>query len=358
LPQAKLEEREKVIKAILDNSKDVIITFDHSGHFNDFNLKAEQTFGIASHSEFLNEMKSLAFKAPHSESGVLLQEHRNILKINGEHFPAHLTLVRQCSKDNFFYILYIKDLTDEIETKALIDASRAKSAQASKMASLGEMAGGIAHEINNPLSVILMNSEIISDMLLEEDINREFLHKTTGLITLTAKRISKIIQGLKKFSRDDSNLSLEKVEVSTVVEDSTALCKEKLTKKHISLIVEPVPNWILLCRPVGLSQVILNLVNNACDAIEEYPEKWIKIFFREDEHGYCIFVQDSGSGIPKEIQEKLMEPFFTTKAVGKGTGLGLSISKGIVEAMEGNLCYCEVDSHTTFKISFNKLEAA
>ncbi len=358
MPQAKLEERERVIKAILDNSKDIIITFDHSGQFNDFNLKAELIFGVASQSDFLNEMKSYAFNAPHSDSGVLLQENRNILKNNGEYFPGHITLVRQCSKDNFFYILYINDLTDEIETKAIVDASRAKSAQASKMASLGEMAGGIAHEINNPLSVILMNSEIISDMLQEEDINREFLQKTTGLITLTAKRISKIVQGLKKFSRDDSNMSLEKVEVSTVVEDTTSLCKERLTKKRISLIVEPVPNWILFCRPVGLSQVILNLVNNSCDAIDETPEKWIKIFFREDENGYCIYVQDSGRGIPKDIQEKLMEPFFTTKAVGKGTGLGLSISKGIVEAMKGNLCYCEVDSHTTFKISLNKLEAA
>jgi C4-dicarboxylate-specific signal transduction histidine kinase len=105
------------------------------------------------------------------------------------------------------------------------------------------------------------------------------------------------------------------------------------------------------CRAVQVSQVIINLLSNSMDAIDHLSEKWIKLSIRAlDDNTVLIKVRDSGHGIPNDVVEKMMNPFFTTKAVGKGTGLGLSISLGIIDEHKGKLYYQLVDNHTEFVI--------
>ena len=232
-----------------------------------------------------------------------------------------------------------------------IDEQRMVLIESNRLASLGEVSAGIAHEINNPLAVIAGKSEIILRKLAGhpdfETLNVEF-HKILDMVT----RISKIISGLKTFARDGSRDSKNSFKATKIFDDLKHICQKRLTNLGVNLHFEVEgEDVILFGREVQICQVLLNLINNAADAIQDQEEKWIKINVRHDGRNKVIKVTDSGSGISPEIQQKIMAPFFTTKAVGKGTGLGLSISFGIIKDHGGVLRYDESLPHTSFIIS-------
>ncbi|MFN7455381.1 MAG: ATP-binding protein [Pseudobdellovibrionaceae bacterium] len=218
------------------------------------------------------------------------------------------------------------DVTDE-------RANQMALVQASKMASLGEMASGIAHEINNPLSIIIAK---IIQMRKKHSPNESLLADLDKIETTTL-RISKIVHGLLTFSRDSKEQNLETTRLSKLIETSLDLVRERLKTKQIELRIsnDLPPDFEFSCRSIQMSQVLINLVNNSADAIESLPSKWIDLKFSQIHERLRIEVIDSGAGIPLEIYEKIMQPFFTTKPLGKGTGLGLSISRGIVESHNG-----------------------
>lgn len=249
----------------------------------------------------------------------------------------------------FFYrIQRMKDLLAEanegLESKIQARTAELKEQQqmlthSSKMSALGEMAGGVAHEINNPLSVIIMRTEQLEECLKEGEAPAELILDSIHTIRKTALRIAKIVSGLRVFARDGRNLPTEKVKVSSIVEDTTSFCLERFKSHGVRFELEPsaLLDQYLHCRAVELSQVLLNLLNNAFDAIGNLPEKWIRVSTEQRGGFLAIIVTDSGKGIPPAIRAKITQPFFTTKEVGKGTGLGLSISKGIIESHGGSL---------------------
>lgn len=225
----------------------------------------------------------------------------------------------------------------------------------SKMASLGEMASGVAHEINSPLMVILGKSKQMKRYLENSHFEPSEIKNQIEVIEKTVYRISTIISGLRTFSRSSENDELISENINTIIEDSKALLSEKLKHSNIELSLNKLnDNIYLKCRPGQISQVLLNLISNAHDAVleNEKVEKWIVVNVRLDqiEKKIIIEVSDSGKGISSEIEEKIMNPFFTTKEIGKGTGLGLSISKGIVEEHNGILYLKKNTPNTTFCI--------
>lgn len=227
-----------------------------------------------------------------------------------------------------------KDL--EEKSQAELAESRAKSLAAAKMASLGEMASGVAHEINNPLSVIQMNAQHILKRLRSDHPEIPDMEQRLERILKTTQRIEKTIKGLRSFARDGEKDPFDIVPLCSILDDTLELCAARLKSHDIDLrISNQLPDIEIEARPIQLSQVLLNLLNNSHDAILELPEKWIELQIFRQEDMIRIQVTDSGSGIPMLIQEKLMTPFFTTKEPGRGTGLGLSISKGIIEAHHG-----------------------
>lgn len=243
-----------------------------------------------------------------------------------------------------------KDLYDR-----KLEMVRAKMIASSKMASLGEMAAGIAHEINNPLAIIVAKGEFLKEFINSDNLDKDMLNNLSDKICETALRIAKIISGLRTFSRDASSDPYKPVKVEQILQDSFSLCKEKLKFHHVEIDFPNVEDGLSIeCRSVQIVQVIVNLINNAYDAIAEYEEKWIKIGFEDHGESVSFAVIDSGKGIPKDLRDKLMEPFFTTKEVGKGTGLGLSISRGIIEDHNGKF---EIDAdceNTKFVITLPK----
>jgi C4-dicarboxylate-specific signal transduction histidine kinase len=141
------------------------------------------------------------------------------------------------------------------------------------------------------------------------------------------------------------------VELKTIIEDTLDLCQERAKNLDINLSVSEVPRITITVRSIQVSQVLLNLINNAIEAIKDLTgEKWITITFHLSSTNLIIRITDSGQGIPKEIAEKVMMPFFTTKQNENGTGLGLSISRGIIEEHNGKLYIDNNNLNTSFVI--------
>lgn len=246
------------------------------------------------------------------------------------------------------------DMTSERKRQNELELTRAKSISQSRMATLGEMAAGMAHEINNPLAVISVLSQQLKQKVLGSENEAELLTKLSKIVQ-TTERITKIINGLRSFARNGEKDPFESTSLNTIIGDTLELCKQRFALENIELRVAAIPtDWKIDCRATQISQVILNLLSNARDAISEKNEKWIEIKVYDVGLSIKIQVTDSGSGITKEIASKIMNPFFTTKEVGVGTGLGLSISKGIVEAHEGRLYFDHSCPNTRFVVQLPK----
>jgi len=252
------------------------------------------------------------------------------------------------------YVLGIsEDITEKKEQRQLIEAQQKKIFASSKMSALGEMAAGIAHEINNPLAIILGRSTQLIEISKYEEPNLDLIRSGLEKIGSTAERIAKIVRGLKKFSRHGEAEPILSVSVFQIIADTLELCDEKAKNLgiHIRKKFDESQSFLLECRPVMISQVLLNLLNNACDAIGPLDEKWIEIEVSATSELICIKIRDSGPGIAPHIVERMMEPFFSTKAVDVGTGLGLSISKNIIEEHGGRLQYIANEANTCFQIT-------
>ncbi len=227
------------------------------------------------------------------------------------------------------------------EVNASLIATQAMLVNSSKMAALGEMAGGVAHEINNPLGVIQMRAEQMDEQLQQNEVDLAFFNKSIQSILNTSNRIAKIVSGLRTFARDGTRDPMKTALVMQLIEDSLILCAEKFKLHGIDLAIHIDENLksqlSVVCRDIEVTQVLVNLLNNSYDAIQNLEEKWIQIHVADMGKYVELAIVDSGKGILRAIQDKMMQPFFTTKEVGKGTGLGLSISKGIIEVHNGEI---------------------
>jgi len=243
--------------------------------------------------------------------------------------------------------------------KALIESQTQKIAISAKMSALGEMAGGMAHEINNPMGIIHARASDLMEAAAEkETVPSIMVLSTMEKIRNTASRVTKITMGLRKFARETRGDSATQTGVKEILEETLPFCMERLKQNSVELRVAPVESSLRIdCRPTEISQVILNLLNNAVDAVRPLAEKWVELNVRNAGKDVEISVTDSGGGIPEKIRDKMGQPFFTTKEVGHGTGLGLSISKGIVEAHGGHLSLDAQCEHTRFVVTLPKAVA-
>lgn len=251
------------------------------------------------------------------------------------------------------------EITEQMRMHFELEAERARATNAAKFATLGEMAGGIAHEINTPLSTIQILASLIRSAVKTEPVKTPSVISAVERIEATVERISKIIRGLRTFARQSDDDPFSQASLAKIVDETLALMSEKLKILEIKVTIDPGPEDILvLCRPTQIAQIVMNLCGNSLDAVKDQPEKWIEISIRGTDEQAELTVTDSGHGIPTAIREKIMQPFFTTKEVGKGTGLGLSISRGIAGQHNGLLYVDEKCPNTRFVLKLPRLRNA
>lgn len=292
--------------------------------------------------------------APRSSITTLVMKGQNIYGI-----IEFLTRQNRAYEENIFETLseVSTRLSDQVYKQELIDELNDKDKKllnSAKMSALGEMSGSIAHEINNPLAIIVGNINYCIKNLKTATIDNENLLARLETTLRTIGRITKIIKGLKAFSRNSDLDPFKIASIRQVVEETLEICTDRFRLSKVDLLVNEVSPILFDCRDTQIIQVLVNMLNNAFDAVLTLEEKWVKLEVFDLIEEIKIEITDSGTGIPQEIAEKIMQPFFTTKETGKGTGLGLSISLGIIKNHCGQFFLDTASKNTKFVIILRK----
>lgn len=254
------------------------------------------------------------------------------------------------------YLLYSQDMTEiELQRKQIRD-QEIQLIEASKLCSLGEMAGGVAHEINTPLCAILLAaSQLETSAKSNQTASSEKDLRNIALIMRTVERVSKIVKSLRQVSRDGGTDEFETCTLEDVITDASGLCTERFKSHGVNLDIQVQNHDILIsAKRVQLSQVLLNLLNNSFHVAKDCEKGWIKIRFQESDSNVRLRVIDCGRGIEDEVLDEIFKPFFTTKEIGEGTGLGMSISQQIVNKHGSELRYELFEGHTSFYFDISK----
>ena len=304
-------------------------------------------------SKILNQVKQI-------ESG-------NYGQLNYENLPHELKTISRAlneasctiEKRNDDIKYYTEDLEKLVQERTFeLKEQLTKNLNTARLAAVGELAADVAHEINNPLTVIDLHATRLKKFEKEFNLNPSMI-SSIDKIQFMIKRIGKIIKGLKSLSRDGNSDPMIPFQASNILEDVKALVEMKLRANEIHFeVVAPEPSPLIIGREVQIAQVLVNLIGNAVDAISHLDLKWVKLEVKAEGDFISFSVTDCGLGIPDEIIQKIMNPFFTTKDVNKGTGLGLSISKNIIEEHGGVLEYNSNHPHTQFVFTLKRADVS
>jgi len=249
----------------------------------------------------------------------------------------------------------INKLNTDLETK-IEDLKEAQNQiiQTEKLAVAGRLAAGVAHEVNNPIGIIINRIECLQSEAQEKSVSDDLI-KDLGTIDKYAHRISKIVEDLSIFSRTAySGSDFTRIDINDILTDVFFLVEQKIRGKKIKLIKKLYPESLFVMGDSGrLEQVFINIIDNAIHAIPDAGS--ITVSTRAKKNWIQTEISDSGTGIPEEHLNKIYDPFFTTKEIGKGTGLGLPISQAIIADHNASVGVgSQINKGTTFTITFPK----
>lgn len=308
-------------------------------------LKKVETEGYASFT--LNMAEEIGSRGPRETGPAIGNEREDWVELKASvmHFgePA-----------SDYMVLMLFDINEQMRMRRMLQANQDEMARFSKLATLGELAAGISHEINTPLNVISAKAQLLERLADRDQLDPQKLRKTTSEIGQMVRNIAAVIQGLKSLSGNGAD-TVESADVVGVVREAAGICDLRLQRFGVKLFLElPERGPLIQCNPVQIMQIFINLLNNAMDAVSELADRWIRIEFKDTANQVEIFVIDSGKGIDASLAEKIMTPFFTTKGDKNGTGLGLSLSRTIARKHGGDLSLLQGTSHTCFKLNLPK----
>jgi two-component system NtrC family sensor kinase len=367
--EQELREKHGFLTNLLESSADCIIVSDMRGRVIFYNKAAERLTGYSTDEvigkfhvtkfysmDMAREIMKKLRSDDYGERGRLENYMLTIFGKNNEEIPVSLSasIVYEGQKELASLGIFT-DLREKITMEKELQDTQVRLLQSEKMASLGSLAAGVAHEINNPLGGILIYSSLLmEDFEASNDPRVQDLKK----IVDEASRCKEIVKSLLEFGRQTES-RFEPIDVNkAIVDDLFFLEKQVLFHdikiiKHLDPSLPPVEG-----DPNQIKQVFMNMMVNAAEAMSEGGGALtITTGSGSDESSIFISFKDEGTGIPSEIQSKIFDPFFTTKGVGKGTGLGLSTSYGIIQSHHGNI---DVESQqgkgTTFTIYLPRSE--
>ncbi len=240
------------------------------------------------------------------------------------------------------------NVTENVQNKLALKAKEEELVAISKFATMGEISGFVAHEINNPLTVMSLAASSIHSALNAESPDIQKIKKLNTKMIEVTNRISHIVLALRDYSRNDSTSIMDSCRVSEIIDDALLITEYIAKSNGVDLIVEnDVDDELLIkCRRTQISQVLINLIKNACDAVHSLEKMEVKLKITVKSDALEIRVLDSGIRIPDEVVARLFTPYFTTKEKGKGTGIGLTLSAKIIEAHGGKI-FLDRECHQT-----------
>lgn len=252
------------------------------------------------------------------------------------------------------YGLYLYDYM-RMRLERMLESQMVSQENSRRLAIVGELAGGIAHEINNPLATIQLVTEMIRDNP-ERWSDVKFMNEHVEMLLAVVSRMSATINSLLNFSRKrvDEGMSVESFE--RIIKDTLMLCSYRLKKSGVELRLNfnGLERGEIWCRPNEISQVLIALLTNAVDAAESESSRWVEVRVEDHPDVHVIDVVNGGPPIPVEVAERMFEPYFTTKGPGRGTGLGLSVALGLVKGHGGELIHLSHTRSTCFRIKLPK----
>lgn len=251
----------------------------------------------------------------------------------------------------------IRDISSEVSDKELIASQELQLISRSRLAAVGELAAGVAHEINNPLAIVSGTVQMMMDKVQSSGLSDKDIKTLGPRLEKGVDRISNIIQGLLRFSRaDDEGAPFKEINVNGAIEETISFFQAEFSSSDISVQTKLTKDSpIISGRNSEIGQVMLNIIKNARDFFldNSVEDRIISIETRKNSEGWMIVsISNSGPKISQDVAENIFQPFFTTKEVGKGTGLGMSVSHSIVNDHSGHMYIDLNQRNTTFILEF------
>jgi two-component system NtrC family sensor kinase len=358
--QAKRQiERDALHKAVVDTSLDCIIIVDGEGRVVDFNPASEKLFGYGRQEAIGREISTLIipekYRSAHHQ-GMARYLSTGLSRVigkrvelealgkDGQLVPVELSLADVSVGDQRFFTAHIRDLTASKAAQFEIERQRDALYQKEKLAALGSLLSGVAHELNNPLSIVLGQA-----MMLRDKVNREAGGLPIGhdladralQIENAANRCARIVRTFLAMARQ-RKAERTNVSIAKVLGDAVELLSYSLKTSDVALDTDIAPGLPETFADADLiHQVLVNLIVNARQALEEKVGSNRRITLRATHDSasdsLVITIRDNGPGIPANIRSRIFDPFFTTKPQDHGTGIGLAVSRGLIEAHNGTL---------------------
>jgi len=344
---AQLNETQKYLREVLENSRDIIFLTDPAANLLSFNSGAETVLGysrdeiVGTHAHRLCALPGTFDRlfAEALRDGHAVAYETEFLTKNRASVIVNISLTRIEGRDGkaMEFVCICRDITTRLRLKQ--DLIRSE-----RLAAVGEMASGVAHEINNPLAVIDTIAGLVEETLADEGDalrpeTQHILKKAVERLHHQVHRVTKITHSLLGFVRTPET-GMTQIDIVALLEESLDLLATEIRRSQTEvrrIFADDLPS--LVSDPLLLEQIFINLIKNAIDAINEAPGRdgLLEILTTRDDQCVRVIFQDNGIGIPKADQEKIFNLFHTTKPAGKGTGLGLSIVHDILHLLGGRV---------------------
>jgi two-component system NtrC family sensor kinase len=367
---AALHTSEALNAAITASALDCIIAIDEAGHVIEFNPAAEETFGYKRADTLGKPIAELivppALRQRHIDGFArylstgetrVLDKRIEIegMRADGSTFPVELAITEVSLPQRRLFTACLRDLTAARAAQAEIERQRDALHQSEKLAALGSLLAGVAHELNNPLSILIGNALTLQSEA--EGVSQPVAERAQR-IQAAAERCGRIVRSFLAMARQRKTQP-RSVEVEVLIGNALGLLAYGLRAAGIEIeqaIAPGLPS--VFCDPDQVTQVLTNLLVNAQQALEGEPQPR-RVRLGAVAHGNAIVIEvaDNGPGIPPNLRSRVFDPFFTTKQMGVGTGIGLAVSRGIVEAHGGSLTLAPSDRGATFLLRLPLREA-